>query len=279
MPSGRRAASTSSFRSGPGRPEQGDELLDDLGRLLLGRGVVGPGHRVVDEDDVGVRAVPDLAPAEPAHADDEHPRHRRRAGPGLEAPQAHVERHLQQRPGEVGERGAHLVERDDTGEVGDGDPEQLRAPDGAGREHRRGRVVLAPGGGPHPPLDLTSATRLDPAGVAEELDALGRGLEQVGGIPAPGQGVREVLGRLALVTQQPEVPVGRPQLVADPPEGEQPRIGVGLVGEPAEHDRQQLALDRRPTAQPVAQCLEVSERTPRVGVPEGRQPLTGRLRT
>ena len=107
-------------------------------------------------------------------------------------------------------------------------------------------VVLAPGRRPHPAQHVLARAGLQPGGVAEELHALRRLLEQVGGEPAAGQRVGEPLGRRALVAQQPEVPVRRAELVADLAEGEQPGIRVGLVGEPAEHHRQQLALDRRP---------------------------------
>ena len=58
---------------------------------------------------------------------------------------------------------------------------------------------------------------------------------------------------------------------------EQPGVGVGLVGEPAEHDREQRALDRRATADPGRQRLDVAQRAGRVAEAEGEQALAGRL--
>ncbi len=66
--------------------------------------------------------------------------------------------------------------------------------------------------------------------------------------------------------------------VADPAERQQAGVGVGAVGQIAEHDGQQLALDRRPAAHAGGECGEVPQRTLRVGVPEGLQPRPGGLR-
>ena len=145
------------------------------------------------------------------------------------------------------------------------------------RQHRGGRVVLAAGRRPHPAQHVLARARLQAGGVAEELHALGRLLEQVGGEPAAGQGVREPLGRRPLVAQQPQVPVGRAELVADLAEGEQPGVRVGLVGEPAEHHRQQLALDGGPSAEALGERLEVPQRAARVAETQRGQPLSGRL--
>ena len=236
-----------------------------------------PGSGVVDEHDVGVGAVPLLAAAQPAHPDDEQAGERRGAGGPLDLEHALLEGDLQQRGGEVGHRPAHVVEAEPAGEVGDGDAEQLGAPDGAGREHRGLGVVLAAGGRAHPAQHVLARARVQAAGVAEELHALGGLLEQVGGEAAAGQGVRELLGRRPLVAEQPEVPVGGPELVADPAEGEQAGVGVGLVGEPAEHHGQQLALDGRAPAHAVGERLEVAQGARRVAEAERREPLAGGL--
>ena len=52
-----------------------------------------------------------------------------------------------------------------------------------------------------------------------------------------------------------------------------PRVGVGLVGEPAEHDRQQRALDRRAPADPGRQRLEVAHRAGRVAEAQRVEPV------
>ena len=163
------------------------------------------------------------------------------------------------------------------GEVGDGDPEQLRATDGARRQHRGCRVVLAARCRPHPAQHVLARARPEPRGVAEELHALGRLLEQVGREPAAGQGVRQPFGRRPLVAQQPQVPVGRAELVADLAEGEQAGIRVGLVGEPPEHDRQQLALDGGSSTEALGERLEVSKGAPGITETQRGQPLSGSL--
>ena len=101
----------------------------------------------------------------------------------------------------------------------------------------------------------------------------GRLLEQVGGEPAAGQGVRQPFCGRPLVAQQPQVPVRRAELVADLAEGEQAGIRVGLVGEPAEHDRQQLALDGGPPADAAGERLEVAQRATGVAETQRGQPL------
>jgi hypothetical protein len=68
-----------------------------------------------------------------------------------------------------------------------------------------------------------------------------------------------------------------PEVVADPAEGEQPGVGVGLVGEPPEHHRQQGALDRRPPRSPRGQGLQVAHRAGGVAEAEGGEPLAGLL--
>lgn len=65
----------------------------------------------------------------------------------------------------------------------------------------------------------------------------------------------------------------RPELLADLAEGEQTGVGIGHLGEPLEHHRQQLLLDRRSAAHPVREDLEVPQRPGRVPITQCTQPL------
>ena len=110
LPSGRRSVSSCSGGSGDGRVEQRAHLVGHQGRRGSGLALVDPGQRVVDEHDVGVAAVADLAPAVAAHPDDQHPGRQRRApgplqlgGRGLQGP---GDRGV----GDVGQRVADVVD-------------------------------------------------------------------------------------------------------------------------------------------------------------------------
>ena len=122
------------------------------------------------------------------------------------------------------------------------------------------RVVLAARGRAHPPQHVLARARhqapTSRRGTARTPAPARAGRRRTGCAPARARAARPP----PLVAQQPEVPVGGAELVADPPEGEQAGVGVGLVGEPAEHDRQQLALDGGPAAQPVGEGLDVRRR-------------------
>ena len=108
--------------------------------------------------------------------------------------------------------------------------------------------------------------------VAEHRDRLGRAQQQVGGVAARGQHACQPLRRERLVAQQPQVPVRRAERVADPAEREQPGVRVGGAGEPAEHHRQQRALDRGPPGDAGGERLEVAQRAGRVAVAERLEP-------
>ena len=116
----------------------------------------------------------------------------------------HLEGDLEQRGGEVGHRRAEGLEGQGAGEVGHGDPEQLASAGWCAR-----RAPREAGSSLRPAADrirrsTSSRERgMQPGGVAEELHALRGLLEQVGGEPAAGQGVRQTLGRRPLVAQQP----------------------------------------------------------------------------
>lgn len=114
--------------------------------------------------------------------------------------------------------------------------------------------------------------------VAEQGHGLGCPHQQVGGEPSGGQDPGEVLGGGALVPQQPQIPGGLAERVRDLAEVEQPRVGVGGVGEPAQQDGQQGALDGGLAGDAGGQRLQVAQRGGRVRVPEGHQPLPRRSR-
>ena len=166
-----------------------------------------------------------------------------------------------------------LLEVELPAEVGHRDPEQLLAPDTAGGLHGPVGVVLAPGRGGHPPEQVLWRPRRQAAAVTEDRHRLGGAHEQVCRIAAPGQRVREPLGGRALVAQEAEVPVRGAEVVADLAEGQQTAVGVGLVGEPAEHDGQQGLLDGGTAADPRCEGLEVSHGAGRVAETQGRQAL------
>ena len=111
-------------------------------------------------------------------------------------------------------------------------------------------------------------------GVAEDGNGLGRTDEQVCGVTTSGQNVGKALGRAALVAEHPEVPGGRAQGVTDLSEGQQAGVRVGLVGEPAEHDRQQGPLDRGPPGESAGEGLKMAHRPSRVTKAQRCQPFS-----
>ena len=84
-----------------------------------------------------------------------------------------------------------------------------------------------------------------------------------------------LLGGLPLVAQQAQVPGGAAEGVGHRAEGLQARVGVGRVGEPPEHRRQQRLLDDRPARHPAGQRLEVAQRDGRLGEAEVLEPGAG----
>ena len=69
-----------------------------------------------------------------------------------------------------------------------------------------------------------------------------------------------------------------PERVADLAETGEAGIRLGGVGEPAQHDRKQSALDGRAPRDSTRECLEVTQGSGRIGVAERLEPLPGRLR-
>ena len=155
------------------------------------------------------------------------------------------------------------------------DPQQLAAAYGPHRDDRRLRRL-----GP-----LDQRLHLGERGLGaqrhqrlpQHLHALRLALEQVGGVARGAEDVGQPLGDLALVAQHREVPRRTSQALADPPEAEQPGVGVGRVGEPLQQHRQQGPLDVGGARDPAGQRLEVAQRGLGVGVPEGGEPRLGGL--
>ena len=107
--------------------------------------------------------------------------------------------------------------------------------------------------------------------LPQHLHALRLALEQVGGVARGAEEVGQPLGDLALVAQHREVPRRAAQALADPPEAEEPGVGVGRVGEPLQQHRQQRPLDVGGARDPARQRLEVAQRGLGVGVARARR--------
>ena len=160
--------------------------------------------------------------------------------------------------------------------VGGGGAQQLPAADRTHRGHRGlGVVLVALGGRHHLGAQPGQAPGLQLGVVAEDGDRLGRAQQQAGRVPAGREHVGHPLGRLGLVPQQPQVPGRRPQFLADLAERQQARVGFGGVGEPAEQDGQQRALDRRAPGHARGQRVDVVQRPGRVHVTERLEPGPG----
>ncbi len=126
---------------------------------------------------------------------------------------------------------------------------------------------------------MGAGPRFQPAAVpvAEQRHRLRGAHQQVRREAAGGQHPGEVLRGGALVPQQPQIPGRLAERVRHLAEVEQTRVRVGRVGEPAQHDRQQGALDGGLAGDAGGQRLQVAQRGGRVVVAEGDQPLPGRL--
>ena len=175
--------------------------------------------------------------------------------------------------GDVAERHARLLGRRGAQQFGCCDAEELASTDRPDGRHGALRLLvpfddrrhLGQQCGPRPGLEVGL--------VRQHRHGLRRLQQQVGRISTGREQPGQALRRGRLVPQQAQVPVRRPERVADPAEAEQPRVRIRCIGEPAEKHRQQRALDRGPTAHPGRECLQVSQRALRIGVPEGLQPL------
>ena len=163
-------------------------------------------------------------------------------------------------------------------DVGGRDPEQLAPAQGAhGRDSLR-RLVVAGCRGQELRGQGSGLPGPQLGGVGEQGHAVRGPLQQLGGVAAAGQDAGHPLGAGRLVTQQPQVPGGSAEVLADAAEPEQSGVGVGGVGEPPEHHRQERALDRRAAADPGRQGLDVVQRPGRVAEAQRVEALAGRLR-
>ena len=86
------------------------------------------------------------------------------------------------------------------------------------------------------------------------------------------------LGGRALVAQQPQVPVGRAERVADPPEREQAGIRVGLSANQPSMTGSSVRWIAARRLTPLGQRLEVAQRPARVRIAQRGQPLPAPLR-
>ena len=204
---------------------------------------------------------------------------RRRAA--RDRPGRDVERRLHGRGGDVGQRLLDLLDGRDAEQVGGGDPEQLPPAYAPGQRRRRwlGSSCRRPPPRPRRPASARAARHA--ARRRRRAAATASGAR-------PSRSTAYLLLASSRASRCATAPSSRSsrryqcvdaERVAEPPEGEQPAVGVGRVGEPAEHHRQQRALDRRPPAHPGRQRLEVAQRAGRVlrsrAPPAGRAPPRG----
>jgi hypothetical protein len=227
--------------------------------------------RLVHEQDVGVRAVPLLPAAEPAHREHGH-RHRQRGPPlRLDLAGGRLERRGEHRAGDVGQRRPHLTEVEQPEQVGAGDAQQL-VPAHAPGSGDRALPVVAPPGDLHEGVLERRARPGDQLVVGgEQAHRLRRPAEQVGDVAGRREQPGQALGGLALVAQQAQVPGRAAERVRHLPERLQPGVRVGGVGEPAEHRRQQRLLDHRAPRDAGRQRLEVAQGDRRLGEAERLQ--------
>ena len=113
--------------------------------------------------------------------------------------------------------------------------------------------------------------------IVEPRGRLGDPLHELADVARAREHPREALGRTRRVAQHPQEPRRAAEPLADAPEGEQPVVGIDAVGEPPDHDRHEVPLDRRPAAQPAGERRDVPQRARRVGEADRREPVV-RLR-
>ncbi len=105
----------------------------------------------------------------------------------------------------------------------------------------------------------------------EPRDRLGDPLHELADVARPGQDPRESLGRAGRVAEHPQEPGRVAQALADPTEGDEAVVGVDAVGEPPDHHRHEMPLDRRLPAQAARERADVAERAGGVAEPDGRE--------
>ena len=168
-------------------------------------------------------------------------------------------------------------------QVGDRDAEQLPAAQPAHRATASAAGSLVPAGGGRGGLGRAAPSR---GRARRQLGVVGRASRPPPARAAAGRW-RSGWTPSTCASRSATAPSSRSsrryqgvvaERVADLPEAEQAGVGVGRVGEPAEHHRQQRALDRGAPRHPGGQRLEVPQRARGVGVAERLQPRAGRLR-
>ena len=116
------------------------------------------------------------------------------------------------------------------------------------------------------------------ASSASSRSASGVRVSSDGDVLAGAQQLGEPLGHLALVAQQPQVPLVAAERLADLPVGQQPGVGVGAGREGLQQHRQQVLLHRRRAGDPAGERAQVAQRRLGVGEAERAQPVPRRLR-
>ena len=250
LPSGRRSASTSSAGSVPGQRQQPAELVGHARAAARRRPRrSAPGQRVVHEHHVGVAAVAQLV--------------RRRSGPSRRPPSgsAAARAARPRSPAPAAASAASRVAAVDVGErvadLGDVDAGRAGRPTAIRNSSRRriARTAVTASTGSAcrraaAVISFCSASRgpaaAAPRRCAEHPHALRRALQQVGGVAAGGEQRASRCGdlrpRRAAVWRYQCVEPSASEICRKP---NSPASGFGRVGEPAEHRRQQGALDRR----------------------------------
>ena len=277
LPSGRRSASTSSGGSLAGS--------DSSRRTSVDHGLgEGRGHlrldavdRLVHEHHVRVAAVGQLEAAVAAHRDDRDPGRRRRRGRAARARTPSAMSSVACSVASVSR--LRPCPTTATSVPATSSPHAIRS--SSRRRTARTAPTAASGVSARSTSACISASERLGAQrrerLPQHLHALRLALEQVGGVARGAEDVGQPLGDLALVAQHREVPRRAAQALADPPEAEQPGVGVGRVGEPLQQHRQQRPLDVGGARDPAGQRLEVAQRGLGVGVAEGGEPRLGGL--
>ena len=155
-----------------------------------------------------------------------------------------------------------LLDRHQVEHRRDRDAQDLPAASGPQSERGGIRIVPVPGDGGVRLLDQHRlAARLELLVVLQPSGGFGDALEQRPDEPRSGEQVGEAMRSTRRVPQIPQEPGRLPQIVGQPPEREQPVVGIRALGEPLQHHRQQVALDRRPPRHPAGERRDVVQRT------------------
>ena len=193
-------------------------------------------------------------------------------------------------PGDVVPRDAQPCRQDDVGRRGErggrdwhgreseglrhGCPRHLPTPQRARQDRGVLHVAAAPQQRVHLHCEPFTVPRGQVRVVVQPGDRLGRAGERVRDVPRRREYPREALRRGTGVPQQLQVPVGRAELVGQPPEREETCVGVAALREPPEEDGQQLALDRRAPADTLGEGGDVPHRAGGVAVADRREART-----